>query len=168
MWLSQGMLWTWKSERALLRPRAFSMFCWETQKRRALGEEDGERRQGNISHGVAGIIAGAPIGKSGGDDAQAFDQVIKAARIHAPRNARTAPKVTSYNRVTNRDKHVNTGLMASASSSPVQPRTSLQFKMTIANINLPEIELLRAIGPCSQSFLPLLEGLGSLVRWSAL
>ena len=34
---------------------------------------------------------------------------------------------------------MNTGLMASASSSPVQPRTSLQFKMTIAEMPGNEI-----------------------------
>ena len=65
----------------------------ETQERRALSEEDGKRRQGDIGHGIARVVARAPIRESGRDVAPASDEMIESARIHAPSNAGTDPKV---------------------------------------------------------------------------
>ena len=64
-----------------------------TQERRALGEEHGERRQSNIRHCIARIVAGAPVGQPGGDAAQTFDEVIEGTQIHASSNAGTRAKV---------------------------------------------------------------------------
>jgi hypothetical protein len=65
----------------------------ETQERRALREKDGERRQGDLGHGIARVVACAPIRECGGDGAPASDQVVEGAPIHAPSNAGTCPKV---------------------------------------------------------------------------
>src|SRR6266496_1941236 len=54
----------------------------DTQERRALGKEYRKSRQTDVGYAVAGIVAGAPVGQSGGDTAQAFDQLIEAAPIH--------------------------------------------------------------------------------------
>lgn len=65
----------------------------EAQERGALREENRESRQGDVGHGVAGVVAGAPVGEPGGDDVPAFEELVEAARIHAVRNAGTAVKV---------------------------------------------------------------------------
>ena len=80
-------------ERARIVAAAFLFHgLLETQERRALREEDCEGRQGEVGHGEAGIIARAPIRQIGGDRAEAFDEVIQAVRIHAPRDAGTGSK----------------------------------------------------------------------------
>jgi hypothetical protein len=66
-----------------------------TEKRRALGEEHREGRQGDVGHGVLGVVADAPIRQLSGDAAQPFDEMIEGARVvHATSNAGTEPKST--------------------------------------------------------------------------
>jgi len=72
----------------------------ETQERGALGEEDRESRQGDVSHGVRDVIAGAPIGEFRSHGSPAFDEVIEGARVHGNKECRYRTKSTSYDRVT--------------------------------------------------------------------
>ena len=68
-----------------------------TQERRALGEKDGESRQSDVAHVELSIGACAPVGQLGGDTAEAFDEEIEGARVHAPRDAGTGSKVQVTN-----------------------------------------------------------------------
>jgi hypothetical protein len=43
-------------------------------------------RQSNVGHVELSVVAGAPVRQSGGDRAQAFDEMIEARARHAPRN----------------------------------------------------------------------------------
>lgn len=65
----------------------------ETEKGGTLGKENGKGREREIGHAVGAVLAGTPVGQSGKDGTPAFDKMIEAARVHAPRNAGTAPKV---------------------------------------------------------------------------
>ena len=57
----------------------------ETQERGALGEENGERRQREIGHGVLRVVAGARVRQRVGDGAHAGDEVIETGGLlHAP------------------------------------------------------------------------------------
>jgi hypothetical protein len=58
-----------------------------------VGEKDGESRQSDVGQGELDIVAGAPIREVCGDRTQALDEVIEAARVHAPRDAGTGSKV---------------------------------------------------------------------------
>jgi hypothetical protein len=73
--------------------RGFFHVLLKAQEGGTLGEEYREGGQGNVRHGEAAILTRAPIGQTGGDDTQASDDVIEGARIHAPINGSTAPKV---------------------------------------------------------------------------
>ena len=65
-----------------------------TQERRALGEEHREGGQRDVGHGIAGVVAGAPVRQRGGDRAQTFDKLIEGARVPASSNAGPSPKST--------------------------------------------------------------------------
>ena len=65
----------------------------KTQERRALSEEHREGSRGDVGHGETRVVAGAPIRECGGDGAPASDELIESARVHAPSNAGTGPKV---------------------------------------------------------------------------
>ena len=65
----------------------------KAQERGALGEEDRERRQGDIRHRELCVVARAPVRETGDDAPPTFDELIEATRIHASRNAGTGSKV---------------------------------------------------------------------------
>ena len=77
----------------MIMPPSLFHVLLKTQERRALGEADGERRQGDVGHGIARVVAGAPIRECGGDGAPASDEMIESVRVHAPSKAGTVPKV---------------------------------------------------------------------------
>jgi hypothetical protein len=82
---------------SIVAPLGLLHVLLKAQKRGALGEEGGEGRQRDVGHFKLSVVAGARIGQAGRDGAPALDEIIEAARVHAPRNAGTAPKVQVAN-----------------------------------------------------------------------
>ena len=65
----------------------------KTQEERALREEDRKSRKRDVLHGVADIVAGAPIGQVGGDGSHTSNNVIEAALVHGTRKAMNGAEV---------------------------------------------------------------------------
>jgi hypothetical protein len=55
----------------------------KAEERGALGEEDGEGREGDVGQGVEPVLAGAPVGQVREDRVPAFEERFEAARVHA-------------------------------------------------------------------------------------
>ena len=69
-----------------------------TQEGGALGEEHRKGRQGEVGHGILGVVAGTRVRDLCGDAAQAFEDLVEAARVvHADRNGGTGSKSTVTN-----------------------------------------------------------------------
>jgi hypothetical protein len=77
----------------MVSPRGLLHILLKAQERGTWGEEDRERREGDVGHREPSVIAGAPIGQTRRAGAPAFDELIEAARVRASRNASMAPKV---------------------------------------------------------------------------